>query len=90
MAEEFFNEDRKELLKQAQFARAMAGSDIMLTHLGKTVLGQTEKHHHVIEVPLAQYSREQIIELIAQRSEELGAAALLEDFTAQALIGPAE
>jgi hypothetical protein len=35
--------DYKTSIKRAQFLRVKKGSDTMLVHLGKTVLGQTEK-----------------------------------------------
>jgi hypothetical protein len=73
-----FTEEEKLLIKQAQLARARAGSDFMLTHLGKTVLGQTEKHHHVVEaLPYTQHTIDELQDMIEQRARETAAEQLI-------------
>lgn len=84
-----FTDDEKLRIKQAQLARAMAGSDMMLIHLGKTVLGQQEKQHLTVEaIPFSNHTIEELMVLLEERARERGETIALADFGASQLIGP--
>jgi len=67
-----FTDQEKALIKAAQLERALGGSDPMLIHLGKTVLGQKETvKHEVTPVPLSEFTYEQLLEKLAHRQEAI-------------------
>jgi hypothetical protein len=89
MADLSFTDEEKELIKQAQLARVRAGSDMMLIHLGKTVLGQQEKQHLTIEaIPFSNHTIEELMVLLEERAAERGESIALAEFSATQLIGP--
>lgn len=61
--------EQKQLLIAAQFAKALAGNEALLIHLGSTMAGQskTEKIQHEAVVPLKQYSREQLLVMLGDK-----------------------
>jgi len=88
MANPQFSDEQKETIKQAQLARVRAGSDMMLIHLGKTVLGQAERHHHTVEaIPYTEHSIEELMILLEERARERGEEIALADLNTKLLAG---
>ena len=65
------DEQKKELLER-QFQTAMAGSEALQIHLGKTYLGQHDRTHHTVEaVPYEGLTHEELLDRLAERQREL-------------------
>jgi hypothetical protein len=71
-------EEQKQQLLDRQFRQAMSGDTILLVHLGKTELGQAETHKHIVEaLPFTDRSRDEILDLLAERAKELADQRLI-------------
>lgn len=82
------NDQQLQQLLDRQFQKAMDGDSLMLQHLGKSYLNQTEKHHHTLEaLPFTQLTIDEIEARLAQRAAEAEEEKLIQG-TAVAFLNP--
>jgi hypothetical protein len=81
-------DEQREALLQRQYGQALAGSEALLIHLGKTYLNQHDKAHLIVEKPpFTEYSLEELQQLLLDRANELAEAQAVADL-GQALLLP--
>jgi hypothetical protein len=84
-----FTETEKQLIKDAQLARVRGGSDMMIIHLGKTVLGQVETHRHQVEaIPFSDKSLDELYGMLEQRAADRVEEKLIEGLSVAMMSPP--
>jgi hypothetical protein len=80
-------DEQREALLARQYTQALAGSEALLIHLGKSYLNQHDKAHLVIEaLPFSDKTVEELHELLAQRAQEVAELQAVSDLNQQLLL----
>jgi hypothetical protein len=68
MTKPTLTDDQKQQILDKQFEKALQGDPILLVHLGKAELGQTETTRHEIQpLPMTEYHLEELLEMLEDR-----------------------
>jgi hypothetical protein len=83
------NDEQRARLLEAQYLHAVAGSEALMIHLGKTYLNQHDRQHLVVEaIPFAEANYEQLLEMLAERQRALPDERLCDDLATMMLNPP--
>ena len=80
-------DEQREALLARQYNQALAGSEALLIHLGKTYLNQHDKAHLIVGAPpFTDRTIEEITELLAQRAQEVAELQAVDALNSQLLL----
>lgn len=81
-------DEQREALLARQYTQALAGSEALLIHLGKSYLNQHDKAHVMVSPlpPFADLTLDEIQQLLLERATEVAEQQALSDFNHRQLL----